>query len=73
MITMYLPHRTAALSAGIAGTGQTLAQLWARLRARNLKRRTLQHARTLDDRMLEDVGLTRADLRRDGYFDFFGR
>lgn len=53
--------------------GQAFARFWTWLRARNTARRSLQHARTLDDRLLDDVGLTRADLRREGYFDFFGR
>lgn len=53
--------------------GQALAHFWSWLRAQSAARRSMQHARTLDDRLLEDVGLTRADLRRDGYFDCFGR
>lgn len=36
-------------------------------------RRSRREALALDDRMLEDVGLTRLDLRRSGYFDTWGR
>jgi len=37
------------------------------------RRVSLREAMSLDDRMLDDVGLTRADLRRSGYFDCWGR
>lgn len=36
-------------------------------------RRSRREVMALDDRMLDDVGLTRVDLRRQGYFDSWGR
>ena len=63
----------AAMTDSAQRIARALARAWDWARLRNRARRSVQHARTLDDRLLEDVGLTRADLRREGYFDFFGR
>ncbi len=56
-----------------AANGRSLRRIGKAILAWYQFRQSRREALSLDDRMLEDVGLTRMDLRRSGYFDTWGR
>lgn len=46
----------------VAWSGQQVSAPWSRYAAWRARRASLRALRALDDRMLEDIGLTRGDL-----------
>ena len=64
----------ATVSAPQAATrGWSLRRIARAILAWHDFRRSRREVMALDDRMLDDVGLTRMDLRRSGYFDTWSR
>jgi len=61
------------MNAPAARWADAIAQAARRLGDWRRYRRHRAAVLALGDRMLSDVGLTRAELRRAGYFDNFGR